>query len=351
MPRPEDAARAEIDAALVAAGWVVQDRDAINLDAALGVAVREFPLRAGYGFADYLLYAGGHAVGVIEAKKAGTTLTGVEAQAEKYAAGIPDHLSPPVEPLPFLYQSTGVETFFTNRLDPEPRSRRVFAFHRPDTLARWIAAEPVGLPVLADGTDDPRSDRPASFRMRLLTFPDVPAEGLRAAQVRAVGNLDVSLRENRPRALIQMATGAGKTVAAITAIYRLIKHGDASRVLFLVDRDNLGKQALKEFQNYTTPDDGRKLTELYNVQRLTSNKLDPVARVIITTIQRLRQAVLKRAFEGKLVPQDPNDEPAGVMLERIRAERAAAADGAGRAPGRGRARVRRGAREGEQTDG
>jgi type I restriction enzyme R subunit len=287
MPRPEDAARTEIDAALAAAGWVVQDRDAINLDAGPGVAVREFPLRAGFGFADYLLYVHGHAVGVIEAKKAGTTLTGVEVQAEKYAAGIPDHLSPPVDPLPFLYQSTGVETFFTNRLDPEPRSRRVFQFHRPETLKRWIDAEPVGLPVRADGTPDPLSQRPASFRTRLLAFPDVPTEGLRAAQIRAVGNLEVSLRENRPRALIQMATGAGKTVAAITSIYRLIKFGDASRVLFLVDRDNLGRQALKEFQQYTTPDDGRKLTELYNVQRLTSNKLDPVARVVITTIQRL----------------------------------------------------------------
>jgi type I restriction enzyme R subunit len=287
MPRPEDAARADIDAALLAAGWVVQDRDAINLDAGVGVAVREFPLRQGYGFADYLLYAAGQAVGVIEAKKAGSTLTGVEVQAEKYAAGIPDHLTPPVAPLPFLYQSTGVETFFTNRLDPEPRSRRVFHFHRPETLARWIEAEPVGYPLLPDGSEDVRGDRPASFRARLMQFPDVPTEGMRVAQTRAVGNLEVSLRENRPRALIQMATGAGKTVAAITSIYRLIKFGDANRVLFLVDRDNLGRQALKEFQQYTAPDDGRKFTELYNVQRLGSNKLDPVARVVITTIQRL----------------------------------------------------------------
>ena len=287
MPRPEDAARADIDGALVAAGWVVQDRDAINLDAGPGVAVREFPLRAGFGFADYLLYVHGQAVGVIEAKAAGTTLTGVEVQAEKYAAGIPDHLDPPVSPLPFLYQSTGVETRVTNRLDPAPRSRTVFQFHRPETLGRWIAAEPVGFPERPDGTDDPRSDQPASFRTRLTSFPALATDGLRVAQIRAVGNLEESLAENRPRALVQMATGSGKTVAAITSIYRLIKHGDASRVLFLVDRDNLGKQALKEFQQYTAPDDGRKLTELYNVQRLTSNKVDPVARVVITTIQRL----------------------------------------------------------------
>jgi type I restriction enzyme R subunit len=276
----------QIDHALLLAGWALQDRDQMNLDAAPGVAVREFPLRQGHGFADYLLYVDGQAVGVIEAKKAGTTLTGVEVQAEKYAAGIPDHVPAPVRPLPFLYQSTGVETFFTNRLDPDPRSRRVFQFHQPATLAAWVTAEAVYLP-LVNGSSDPLTERPASFRTRLLTFPELPEEGLRVAQVRAVRHLEVSLRENRPRALIQMATGSGKTVAAITAIYRLIKFGNASRVLFLVDRDNLARQALKEFQHYVAPDDGRTFTELYNIQRLSSNKLDPVARVTITTIQRL----------------------------------------------------------------
>jgi type I restriction enzyme R subunit len=298
MPGPEDAARKIIDDALAAAGWVVQDRNALNLHAARGVAVRQFPLRRGHGEADYLLFVDEQPVGVIEAKRAGTTLTGVEVQAEKYATGIPDHLEPPVRPLPFLYQSTGIETTFTSRLDPEPRSRNVFHFHKPETLAQWVAAEAVAFAQI-DGKPDPLSLRPASFRTRLLTFPDVPEAGLRAAQVRAVRNLEVSLRANRPRALIQMATGAGKTVAAITSIYRLIKFGDASRVLFLVDRDNLGRQALKEFQQYVTPDDGRKFTELYNVQRLGSNKLDPVARVVITTIQRL-YSMLKGEAEPPL---------------------------------------------------
>jgi type I restriction enzyme R subunit len=102
-----------------------------------------------------------------------------------------------------------------------------------------------------------------------------------------VSNLERSLAQDRPRALIQMATGSGKTYTAVTAIYRLIKFGGARRVVFLVDRANLGRQALKEFQQYVTPDDGRKFTELYNVQHLTSNRLDPVCRVCITTIQRL----------------------------------------------------------------
>ena len=129
MPRPEDLARDEIDAALTAAGWAVQDYAQMNLDAGSGVAIREFTLRPGYGSADYLLYADGQAVGVIEAKKVGETLSGVEVQTEKYAAGVPEHVPTPYRPLPFLYQSTGVETQFTNRLDPEPRSRRIFHFH------------------------------------------------------------------------------------------------------------------------------------------------------------------------------------------------------------------------------
>src|ERR1035441_19667 len=93
-----------------------------------------------------------------------------------------------------------------------------------------------------------------------------------------------------------MATGAGKTFTAANVAYRLIKFAGARRVLFLVDRANLGRQTLKEFQAFTTPDDGRKFTELYNVQHLASNVIDPVARVTITTIQRL-YSILKGETE------------------------------------------------------
>ncbi len=169
-----------------------------------------------------------------------------------------------------MYESTGVETRFTNRLDPEPRSRRVFSFHRPETFARWLEL----------------LDAP-SLRGRLRRLPSLVETGLWPIQVSAVRHLEESLAQDRPRALIQMATGAGKTRTAVTSVYRLVKFGGAERVLFLVDRANLGRQALKEFQAYSTPDDGRKFTELYNVQLLTSNKIDPVAKVVITTIQRL----------------------------------------------------------------
>jgi type I restriction enzyme, R subunit len=205
MPKPEDAARESIDAALELAGWAVQDADKANLHASRGVALREFPLKKGHGFADYLLYVEGEAAGVIEAKKEGTTLTGVETQAAKYSEGLPDTLPAHQRPLPLLYQSTGIETRFTNWLDPEPRSRRVFHFHKPETLATWLA------------------EFPSPLRKRLRDMPPIVEQGLWPAQIRAVRGLEESFALDKPRALIQMATGSGKTFTAVTAIYRLIK--------------------------------------------------------------------------------------------------------------------------------
>ncbi|HET7038104.1 MAG TPA: DEAD/DEAH box helicase family protein, partial [Thermomicrobiaceae bacterium] len=280
---PEQLARQPIDTALAEAGWLVQAAKKVDLFAGRGVAVREFPLLTGP--ADYVLYVDAQAVGIVEAKPEGTTLTGVELQAERYSAGLPEYVPAPVRPLPFLYQSTGVETRFTNGLDPDPKSRRVFAFHQPETLAGWIGTACPGDGLLAAETPSPY--RLGTLRGRLRQMPSLDPTGLWPAQITAVLNLERSLAEDRPRALIQMATGSGKTFTAISSIYRLIKYGGAQRVLFLVDRANLGRQALKEFQSYTTPDDGRNFTDLYNVQLLTSNRIDPVARVCIGTIQRL----------------------------------------------------------------
>ena len=128
---PEEEAREHIDKMLAHSGWIVQDVSATNLHAGPGVAIREFPLKPGHGVADYLLYVDGKAVGIIEAKKKGDTLTGVEVQTGKYSTGLPDELPAPVRPLPFLYQSTGVETHLTNLLDPDPRSRPVYSFLPP----------------------------------------------------------------------------------------------------------------------------------------------------------------------------------------------------------------------------
>ena len=143
---PEASARQTIDTLLQAASWTVQDVADANLAAARGVAMREFPLLPGHGFADYLLYVDGKACGVIEAKKQGATLTGVEAQSARYAQGLPPTLPAWRRPLPFIYESTGLETHCTNGVDPAPRARNVFAFHRPETLAEWLAVNASRIP-------------------------------------------------------------------------------------------------------------------------------------------------------------------------------------------------------------
>ncbi len=289
---PEQQARANIDEMLTRAGWAVQDADALNLYAGQGVAVREFPLKSGHGHADYLLYLDRRAAGVVEAKPEGFTLKGVEAQSEKYSTGLPENLPVYLRPLPFLYESTGVETQFTNGLDPEPRSRHVFGFHTPNSLAENVGAP--GLALDTPGLDglllpDPQAGyfTANNLRQRLKNMPDLNPTGLWAVQEKAISNLEESLAAGRPRALVQMATGSGKTFMACNLIYRLIRYAGANRVLFLVDRSNLGRQTLREFQGFSTPEDGRKFTELYNVQHLKSAQIDPVSRVCIATIQRV----------------------------------------------------------------
>ena len=288
---PEQLARVEIDRQLEECGWEIQDPDEMNIFAAQGVAVREVKLKKGHGTVDYLLFIDGKAVGVLEAKKVGYPLASVEGQAEQYSEGLPDDLNAPLRPLPFCYLSTGAVTKFTNQLDPKPRSRRIYQFHRPETLAEWLQADTLdkwvkdletqgGIHTAADDT------KPSTLRSRIQTLPPVHIPNLWQNKVKAITNLEQALKEDRPRSLIQMATGSGKTLLAVTAAYRLIKFGGARRVLFLVDRGNLGEQTEKEFQNYRTPDDNRKFTELYNVQRLSSNTIGSSSKVVITTIQR-----------------------------------------------------------------
>ncbi len=267
---PEQLARQQIDAQLVACGWVVQDFKAVDFSVARGVALREVPLKTGP--CDYLLLVDREALGVIEAKKEGARLSGVADQSGRYATSLPALLANGMTgQLPFAYESTGVETLFRDARDPDTRSRRVFAFHRPETLADWAA----------------ESD---TLRRRLAQMPTahpLATNGMRDCQIEAITGLEKSFAENRPRALIHMATGAGKTFTACAFTYRLIKYAKARRILFLVDRANLGEQARDEFHAYRTPETGRLFTELYNVQHLTSPNIDDVCRVTICTIQRL----------------------------------------------------------------
>ena len=264
---PEQAAREKIDQRLSYAGWIVQDKARIDFNAGLGVAVREY--QTDVGPADYALFVDKKPVGIVEAKPEdwGHKITTAEVQSAAYATARLKWVNNK-EPLPFVYESTGVLTRFTNGRDPKPRSREVFNYPRPKTIQDWHAQS-------------------GSLRGRLQNLPDLDPIGLRACQISAIERLEASFKDDRPRALIQMATGSGKTYTAITSIYRLFKHADAKRILFLVDTKHLGEQAEQEFMAYVPSDDNRKFTELYSVQRLRSSFVAQDSQVCISTIQRM----------------------------------------------------------------
>ncbi len=283
---PEQLARDTIDKQLVACGWLVQSLKQVNLNAGSGVAVKEY--LTDVGPADYVLFVDGKPCGVVEAKRAEEShrINVHEDQTEGYAKAKLKHLKN--EPLSFAYISTGEVTKFTDFNDPKPRAREVFSFHRPETLRDWLK-------------------RGKSLRSRLLDLPALPVDGLRDCQINAINNLEKSLQENRPRALIQMATGSGKTFTAITAIYRLLKYAKAKRVLFLVDTKNLGEQAEQEFMSFVPNDDNRKFTELYSVQRLKSSYIASDSQVCISTIQRLYSVLKGTDLEESAEEENPNE--------------------------------------------
>lgn len=296
---PEQIARDHIDELLKESGWTVQSLKKIDLNDGIGQAVREY--RTDVGPADYVLFVNRKAVGVIEAKREeeGHRLTVHESQTEGYAEAKLKWINNK-EPLPFLYESTGVITRFTDQRDPKPRSREIFTFHRPETLSEWY-------------------EQKKSLRGRLRQIPQLnphklPAKELklRDCQETALIDLDDSFRSARPRALIQMATGAGKTYTAITAMYRLLKFAGAERILFLVDTRNLGEQAEQEMMSFVPSDDNRKFTELYSVQRLKTSIIPKGTHVCISTIQRLYSILKDKPLEESA--EDIN--PAELVLPK-----------------------------------
>ena len=300
---PEQIARDQIDERLAASGWVVQGKDTINFNAGPGIAVREY--QTDVGPADYVLFVDKKAVGVIEAKPSdwGHKITTVEEQSGGYAAAKLKWVSNS-QPLPFVYESTGIITRFTDGRDPKPRSREVFTFHRPETMADWLS-------------------KPKSLRARLQDIPPLNPAGLRDCQITAIENLEKSFKDDRPRALVQMATGSGKTFTAITSVYRLLKHADAKRILFLVDTKNLGEQAEQEFMAYVPNDDNRKFTELYNVQRLKSPHIAGSSQVCISTIQRMYSILKDEQLDESAEEGNPAErlvrprEPVPVVYNKI----------------------------------
>lgn len=286
---PEQQARDNIDALLTKAGWAVQDKSKTDFAAAQGVALREY--QTDVGPADYALFVDKQAVGIIEAKPEtwGERITTIEEQSQGYANAKLKWVNNQ-QALRFVYESTGIITRFTDALDPNPRSREVFNFHRPETLANWLRES-------------------KSLRGRMQAMPPLNTEGLRDCQISAITNLEKSLKEDKPRALIQMATGSGKTFTAITASYRLLKEPvSATRILFLVDTKNLGEQAEQEFMTFVPNDDNRKFTELYSVQRLKSSHISTDSQVYISTIQRMYAMLKDEPLDEWLEEQNPAEK-------------------------------------------
>jgi type I restriction enzyme R subunit len=284
---PEQIARDHIDKQLLECGWHIQDKSKINLSACQGIAVREYSTDVGP--ADYVLFVDNKPVGVIEAKKKDDgfkLVTEVENQSADYASSKLKYLNN--DRLPFVYESTGEITRFTDYRDPKPRSRNVFTFHRPETFSKRFKEE-------------------KTLRSRIFDLPEIKTEGLRECQINALTRLDTSFRENRPRALIQMATGSGKTFTAITFIYRLLKFAKAKRILFLVDTRNLGEQAEQEFMAFLPNDDNRKFTELYGVTRLKSSFVPSNSQVYISTIQRFYSILQGEELEDSAEETNPGE--------------------------------------------
>jgi len=221
----ESETRIEIDKKLTSAGWIVQDKKKLNLFESLGVAVREMDTDTDP--ADYMLFVEGKACGIIEAKREGTELGGVAEQSARYAVSHSKYIErwlPEDQALPFLYEATNNEIRFRDERDPHPRSRFVFHFHQPETFKAWL-----------------EEDQP--LRARLQDLPELNIDKLRNCQIDAIHGIEHSLKQAKPRALLQMATGSGKTYAAVTQVYRLARFAKVKRVLFLVDRGNLGTNA------------------------------------------------------------------------------------------------------------
>lgn len=264
---PEEKARKIIDGKLEQSGWIIQDLAMVNPMASLGVAVREYPTSTGP--VDYALFVEGKPVGVVEAKKddAGENITVVEGQSGRYANSKFKYVNVDYH-IRFAYEATGELTRFTDYDDLKYRSRKVFSFHRPETLKKLL-------------------EQPDTIRNNMKKFPDFDTKGFRDCQIKAIENLDKSFAENRPKALVQMATGAGKTFTAITAAYRLLKYAKVNRILFLVDTKSLGEQAEREFLAYMPNDDNRSFSQIYGVRRLKNSYIPNDVQICISTIQRM----------------------------------------------------------------
>lgn len=261
---PEEKARVRIDQWLNDSGWKVINRDEFEQNSS-AVAVRE-GLLEGNKEADYFLFINGKAIGVLEAKREEIDPSGdmVCEQVETYAKSVPNFYTAYQKPIPFLYTSNGKEFYFRDFRDKDSDYEPIAVMHKPKKLAEML------------GIEDPYAG-----------LPTLNSKGLRACQYEAITELEKSFRTGQNRALMVLATGAGKTYTACLAAYRMLAYTPMRRVLFLVDRNNLGKQAEGEFGTFRLTENGDAFNTIYTVNRLKSAKIPSDSNVVISTIQRL----------------------------------------------------------------
>ncbi len=261
--KPEERARQWIDRKLEDAGWQVINRDEFA-PGMTAVAVREAAMMHGLE-ADYLLLLNGKAAGVLEAKREEISLENphLAAQAENYARQVKPWYPAWALPLPFVYLSNGKEIAFKDLRKPEDGYRILKRFPRPWDLAQKLDIDEFG------------------------GLPFLSPKGLRACQFEALTNLEDSFRAGKRRALMILATGSGKTFTACMLAYRMLAYTPMKRVLFLVDRNNLGVAAQTALKSFALTEGGKPMGDIFGVERLTSGRIDDRSRVIVGTIQRL----------------------------------------------------------------
>ncbi len=261
---PEEKARIKIDQMFEDAGWKVVDRDFYS-PTLTAVAVRE-GLLEGNKEADYFLFINGIAVGILEAKRKEVDVASnnVCEQAAIYVRGVPNYYKAYSRPLPIIYQSNGEKTFFRDFRNKDGDLIELNRIYTPKEIVKMLGIKDfyAGLPTLK-------------------------TKGLRDCQYEAITELENSFRVGQNKALIVLATGAGKTYTACLAAYRLLAYTPMKRILFLVDRNNLGKQAEGEFGMFRLTENGDPFNTIFTVNRIKSAKIPSDSNVVISTIQRL----------------------------------------------------------------
>lgn len=287
---PEQKARKVIDKLFSNAGWQVLDRDhyAPNISA---VALEEGLLNGNLE-ADYLLFLNGKAVGVLEAKKESVDVYAdwVKAQAENYVKKVPPTYQTIAKPLPLIYLSNGKTVLFKNGNIPESEYEEINRIHTPKEITRMLG-----------------------FTDEYSALPTLKKQGLRDCQFEAITELEKSFRSGQNRALMVLATGAGKTYTACLAAYRFLSYTPMRRVLFLVDRNNLGKQAEGEFGMFRLTETGDPFNTIFSVNRLRSGKIPSDSNVVISTIQRLFSLLKGEDVTDSDDDENYNDDESNII--------------------------------------